>query len=226
MQAAILQLTVAGGYLAFGTLPPVSYGDFVTVPVEITKDAPLLYTNGTKQITYWTLTVDGVTWDGQNSSTPFQAVVDSGNGINYVPEDVAVKFNAAFDPPGKLDPITGWWIVNCDATAPANLGLEIGGTVFEIDAKDKIFRNSTGTCFSRCVIPIRSYCLQVRELTSYQPFCITKGVRYRHSDPWRHIIEECRCCVRLQQEGDEVRTTTNKFFELDSESKSKYRRCS
>jgi hypothetical protein len=143
------QLTFSGGYLAFGTLPPVSHGDFVTVPVEITQDLPLIWSNGTKQIAYWTLTIDAVTWGSQKNSQPFQAVVDSGNGINYVPQEIAVKFNAAFNPPGKLDPSTGFWMVNCNATPPASLGLQIGGHVFDIDTADMIFRDSAGDCFSR-----------------------------------------------------------------------------
>ena len=141
-----------GGYLSFGTLPPVAYGDFVAVPVEVLRGLPLLFTNGTKQIGYWALTIDAVTWDKQNNSQPFQAVVDSGNGLNYLPSDISIKVNAAFEPPGKLDSTTGYYIVNCNATTPASFGIQIGGNMFNIDSADMIWRDSTGTCYSRCVI--------------------------------------------------------------------------
>jgi hypothetical protein len=143
------QLIFLGGYLSFGTLPPVSHGDFVTVPVEELQDLPLIWSNGTKQIAYWTLTIDAVTWDNQNNNQPFQAVVDSGNGLNFLPSKIAVQVNAAFNPPGKLDSSTGYYSVKCDATAPASFGLQIGGQVFSIDSADMIWRDSAGDCFSR-----------------------------------------------------------------------------
>ena len=152
MHLSVQQLISSGGYLSFGTLPPVGHGEFVTVPVEVLQELPLLFTNGTKQVGYWTLTIDAVTWDNQNNSQPFQAVVDSGNGLNYLPSDISVKVNAAFDPQGKLESTTGYYIVECTATPPASFGIQIGGHMFSIDSADMIWRDSTGTCYSRCVL--------------------------------------------------------------------------
>jgi hypothetical protein len=146
--SVIHQLIFAGGYLAFGTLPPVDHGDFVTVPVEILKPLPLIFTNGTQTFAYWTITVDAVTWEDTNNSQSFQAVVDSGNGINYLPQDIAAKFNAAFDPPGKLNTTTGDWDVNCNATPPDDFAIQIGGQSFSINSADLIMQNSAGECYS------------------------------------------------------------------------------
>ena len=142
-------LTYSRGYLTLGTLPPVAHGEFVTVPVEELKGLPLSLTNGTKQIAYWVTTVEAVTWDNDTYSQPFQAVVDSGNSLNYLPEDVYVKVNAAFDPPGKLDPLKDWFTVHCSATPPANFSIQIGGQVFTIDGADMIWRDTSGKCWSR-----------------------------------------------------------------------------
>ena len=135
--------------MSFETLPPVPHGEFVSVAVEELKGLPLLFTNGTKHIAYWVLTVDAVTWDNTTNSTPFQAVVDSGNSLNYLPQDIYEKVNAAFDPPGKLDSSTGWYSVDCSATPPANFSIQIGGQMFAIDSADMIWRDTSGKCWSR-----------------------------------------------------------------------------
>lgn len=135
--------------MAFGTLPPISHGDFVTVPVEILQGLPSYWTQGKKQIGYWTLSIDAVSWAGQNDSQPVQGVVDSGNGLNYFPTATAEKINAAFDPPAKLIPNTPYFSVHCNATPPANFGLQIGGQVFNIDGADMISQQSPGECVSR-----------------------------------------------------------------------------
>ena len=138
-----------GGYLTFGTLPPVAHGQWITAPVEITKTIPLSFTNGTAQISEWTLTVQAVTWDGQTHSTPFQAVVDSGNWQNIFPEAIATKVNAKFDPPaGDLDRVSGYYPVKCDAIPPADLGVQIGGKTISINSKDMIWRDWSGQCYS------------------------------------------------------------------------------
>ena len=135
--------------MSFGRLPPVAHSAFITVPVEVLKGIPLLFTNGTKQISYWTLTVEAVTWDNETNSQPFQAVVDSGNSENFLPDDIAAKVNAAFDPPGKLSSELGQYLLDCAASPPASFGIQVGGQMFNIDSADMIWRDTNGTCWSR-----------------------------------------------------------------------------
>jgi hypothetical protein len=125
----------------------VPHGEFVTVPVEDLKGLPSIFTNGTKQIAYWTLTVDAVTWGNETNNQPFQAVVDSGNFANFLPSDIADKVNAAFNPPGKKTS-EGYYAVDCDATPPASFGVQIGGQMFTIDSADMIIRYSSEICLS------------------------------------------------------------------------------
>ena len=62
----------AGVNLVFGGLPPVSYGEFVSTPVEVTKGISVSYTKGTRRITEWTLTVETVSWDDETTTESFQ----------------------------------------------------------------------------------------------------------------------------------------------------------
>lgn len=139
--------TAPGGYLALGSLPPVSHSpDFAIAPVEITETIPLSFTNGTRRITEWTLsiseTVFGVGGSGNRTlttnSTSFQTVVDSGQPLNLVPAELALAINAQFDPPAVLnDGGTGIFSVQCNATAPT-LGFVIGNRTFYHDGRDLI----------------------------------------------------------------------------------------
>jgi hypothetical protein len=127
----------------------VSYGDWVTAPVEVTKAIPPSFTNGTGKISEWTLTIEAVKWEVQTNSTPFQAVVDTGNWMNVFPEPLATKINAQFDPPaGAFDKVSGYYPVNCDATPPSNLGVQINGKTLSVNSKDMIWRDFSGKCYS------------------------------------------------------------------------------
>lgn len=117
--------------------------------MEVTKTIPLSFTNGVEEITEWTLTVEAVTWAGETNSTPFQAVVDSGNWLNIFPKEEADTVNAAFSPPAQYNETLTVYTVDCDATPPANFGVQIGGVMFEIDSADMIWRDAFGMCYSR-----------------------------------------------------------------------------
>ena len=152
-----------GGYLGLGELPPVAHeNDWATVPVEITESIPReYYEDGEPVLTYWTITVDAVTWGPSNASstsiiptsatatnsTSFQAVVDSGNPLNLFPEEIAISINAAFDPPAVYDKESGAFTVECDARAPA-FSVVIGGKTFWHDSRDMIIPVGDGTCIS------------------------------------------------------------------------------
>ena len=124
-------------------MPSVAHEDFVTTPVEITKTIPASFTNGTRQITEWSINIEAVTWNGVINEQPLQVVVDSGNWLFVLPQEIANKINAAFDPPAKLTPgkegNQAYYAVPCDATPPANVGIQIAGKMFDIDSRDMIW---------------------------------------------------------------------------------------
>lgn len=135
--------------MSLGTLPPVAHGEFVTLPVEVTKGIPSSFTNGSGIISEWTVSVQAVTWDGETDGTPFQAVVDTGNWLNSLPEHLATKINAKFDPPaGDFDTVLGYYPVACNATPPANFGIQFAGQMFSVNSKDMIWRDFSGKCYS------------------------------------------------------------------------------
>ncbi|KAM0192782.1 hypothetical protein ACHAPI_008143 [Fusarium lateritium] len=157
-----------GGYMGLGKLPQVEHSDeWTTVPVEIAKSIPkVLYKNEKPVLTWWTLTIDAVTWGPANASsskasssstllttntttdpTAFQAVVDSGNPNIVLPVELAEQINAAFDPPAVYNEARDAFVVDCDAKAPA-LGLVIGGKTFWHDQRDLVVWAGDGVCIS------------------------------------------------------------------------------
>lgn len=117
------------------------------MPVEITSAVPVSLTNGTRQISEWTLTVDSTMVAGLKNNTPFQAVVDSGNWLNILPEATAKLVNDAFSPPGSCMAEEQLYVVACNATPPS-FSVNIGDATFPIDGRDMIWRDATGTCYS------------------------------------------------------------------------------
>ncbi|XHG09030.1 hypothetical protein AWENTII_012110 [Aspergillus wentii] len=136
-----------GGYLSLGTLPPVPHSDFSIVPVEILDNIPLNYTSGKRVRSYWALTVSGATYGSSTNSTPFQAFVDSGNYISYLPSAIANSVNALFEPPARYDASLGAYVVDCTAKAPS-FGLQIGNQTFFHNGADMIYQTGEGICIS------------------------------------------------------------------------------
>ena len=160
-----------GGYLALGSLPPVAYNStFAKAPVEVTNTVPASFTNGTKEITEWTLKVDSITYGGNQSvftnSTPFQALVDVGNPLNILPPEMADAVNKAFSPPAMADTSAqlgsgqGLYVVECDAVPPT-FGVSIGGQTFYHNGHDLILPYGNNTCISTigAVVPTESISL-------------------------------------------------------------------
>lgn len=148
-----------GGYLGLGELPPVELSsDFVKAPVEITEGIPVELTGGVRKITEWTLGVEAVAWGSRSgsslttNSTRFQAVVDSGNYFNQIPQPVAGEILKAYNPPAVLDPETEMYVVDCDAETPA-LGLTIAGRTFYHLPEDMILKRPDGSCVSTILPP-------------------------------------------------------------------------
>ncbi|OQO04667.1 hypothetical protein B0A48_09589 [Cryoendolithus antarcticus] len=139
-----------GGYLGLGNMLPVSQGPLVTVPVEVTEAIPIEVTNGVRQITEWTTTVQTASWTGNNTYlTPFQVVVDTGNPLNILPSELADAVNSAFSPPASTTQFDslGAPAVSCNATAP-EFALTIATHKFSIDSRDMIRRHASGACYS------------------------------------------------------------------------------
>lgn len=128
-------------------MPPVTHGAFSKTPVEVTSAIPVALTNGIRQITEWTLTAESVHYSGKWYNSSFQAVVDVGNWLNVLPNDLAEEVNGAFSPPAFLPPGGSYYQVLCNATAPS-FAVRIGNGTFPMDARDLIWRNETGSCFS------------------------------------------------------------------------------
>ncbi|GAW10911.1 hypothetical protein ANO14919_002480 [Xylariales sp. No.14919] len=143
----------SGGLLGLGVLPGVkTSGPFVATPVEITDGLPVELTGG--KISEWTLTVEDVVWGAGNSSrsaqtdiAPFQAVVDSGNFFNQLPQEIADQVNAAFKPPATYNASTGSYTVNCGAIPPS-FGVTIAGKTFSQSSDDMVFQLPNGNCVS------------------------------------------------------------------------------
>lgn len=145
--------TGPGGYLALGSLPPVSHEPvFVACPAEVNDGIPAALTGGVPTITLWTLTINATVTNNQTNSTAFQAVVDSGNPSNVYPPELAASVNAAFDPPAELIPSNGSeyiYSVACDATAPTH-GVTLGNTTFFMQPEDMIIHTGEG-CVSSVI---------------------------------------------------------------------------
>ncbi|KAI1275239.1 acid protease [Xylaria sp. FL0933] len=143
------QLSRSGGVMGLGALPnATTSGPFVSAPVEVTEALPVELTGG--KISEWTLTVQDVIWSAGESSkviktntTSFQAVVDSGNFFNQLPQKIANEVNAEFTPPATYGAVTDSYIVACDAIPPS-FGITIAGTIFSQHSDDMIFQLPNG----------------------------------------------------------------------------------
>jgi hypothetical protein len=144
-----------GGWLGLGELPPVTYrDDWAVKPIEVTEGLPDILTEGKREISLMTLTVDGVVWKGPSANasttneTAFQAVVDTGNHMNLLPEAIANTINMGFDPPGKFDEEAHVFVVDCDARTP-ELGIILDGRTFwHRSPDDLIYRGEGNFCYS------------------------------------------------------------------------------
>ncbi|KAI4140198.1 MAG: hypothetical protein LQ340_007909, partial [Diploschistes diacapsis] len=79
----------------------------------------------------------------------FQAIVDSGTTLLYLPDALAAEFNALWDPPAQYDAEEGVYAVACDAV-PAGLHIVVNGTGFALDAADLVLDGgeADGSCIS------------------------------------------------------------------------------
>ncbi len=81
----------AGGYIAFGGLPPVNVNhDFVATPLQ-----GINYLGREDPERYYPIQPDGLNLDGVLETTKYRAIIDSGTGANRLPQDIADRVNAA-----------------------------------------------------------------------------------------------------------------------------------
>lgn len=93
---------------------------------------------------FYTIKPDGYVYDNSKGvatshTTPYDAIVDSGTTLLYVPTPVADGYLASFNPPATL--YEGDYFYPCDATAPY-FGITIAGTIFNISSADIILPDS------------------------------------------------------------------------------------
>lgn len=158
------ETTGFGGYLTLGGLAPVSHSDeWATVPVEIHETIPLNFTSDKRVISYWTTTVDGITYGPPSSEsaqserantttddTRFQVFFDNGNFFTFLPERVLGPINALFDPPAIWNEDLSVYVVRCDAAAPS-FGITLGNQTFFHDGRDLVYQTEAGVCVSNLV---------------------------------------------------------------------------
>ncbi|KAJ7115076.1 acid protease [Mycena crocata] len=132
------------GLLAFGGIVPVPVLDpAVTVPVTrylpTTQGIFVPSNDSNAQFAWYTLPIDAYTFPGSTSvvTKNNNTFLDSGTTFNWVPTAVAEAYNAAFAPPATLDPDSGLYVVECNATA-APFAVVVGGRAFEIDPRDQV----------------------------------------------------------------------------------------
>jgi hypothetical protein len=142
MFSMAIQRGSAGGYIAFGGLPPVTFNQtFAKTPIQV------LSAGGSSQRTFYTITPDALVYTKSAKTQTSQYIVDSGTTLVYLPTSLAKTINGLFSPKATLDSSQGVYTVNCNAKAPA-LGVKIGGTTFQINAKDMILSDPSGICIS------------------------------------------------------------------------------
>ena len=64
-------------------------------------------------------------------------IIDSGTSLVYLPDDVTEAVHAAYQPPAQFDDQTGFYTVDCEATAPV-VGVQIGKKIFYINFADLV----------------------------------------------------------------------------------------
>ncbi|KAI0341432.1 acid protease [Trametopsis cervina] len=122
------------GFLAFGGIAPVSVTKTaVTVPVQ-----GFTVSSGATELFFYNVDVDSYVFPGSTRiKTSGAAILDTGTTLNFVPTNVALAYNAQFDPPAQLDEEEDLFFVDCNAKAPP-FSAVIGGKSFAVDGRDNI----------------------------------------------------------------------------------------
>ncbi|RFU32941.1 hypothetical protein B7463_g3397, partial [Scytalidium lignicola] len=137
----------AGGYIAFGGLPPVNFTrDFIFTPFT-----GMNYYGHHDSGRYYPIQPQGFELNGAKETTEYRAIVDSGTAANRLPKDIADKVNAAFNPPAVYDASLDLYITACNATTPS-FSFTIGDKSFPMNPKDMFlavsYNNLCATSFT------------------------------------------------------------------------------
>lgn len=111
---------------------------------------------------YW-VTLDTITLTSSDgSSTPisteaFAVVLDSGNSLSRLPQDVVTALGSSF-PTAQLDSSSGFYVVDCDvANSAGSVDFKFAGKTISVLYKDVIFQGSTNECVLG-VVPMGAQC--------------------------------------------------------------------
>ncbi|KAI9663963.1 MAG: hypothetical protein M1821_007454 [Bathelium mastoideum] len=162
---AIERAPSAGGYIAFGGLPNISFTqDFTSTPIDIVNlvDEP----NDATQYSFYTIVPSGFSFEGagdvrahrtawhetfSNRESQITTIVDSGTTLVYLPDEIAEAVNALFEPSAVYLEDEGAFFADCQATAPT-FGVNINGTTFNVNAADLLLQSEvdpeTGLCLT------------------------------------------------------------------------------
>jgi hypothetical protein len=136
----------SGGYLAFGGIPSevTPSSDFASTPIKKMVNSVI---GGAANYFFYAIKPDALLYEGSSSTNSATYIVDSGTTLFYAPSKAAKAINKLFDPPAVLT--GGTYTVSCNSTSIPAIGVEIGGTVFDIDVADLVLHDpTTGICVS------------------------------------------------------------------------------
>ena len=149
----------AGGQLAIGGLPPVSYShNFASAPFELLTMNDANSPSGDPQYLFYAINASGFVYSASQPKYPnpfgppttnltYQVIIDSGTTLALLPTDVANAVNALFVPPAVYNIEQGDYVVDCSATPPT-FGVRIASQTFFVNGADMIIENGDGTCAS------------------------------------------------------------------------------
>lgn len=124
----------SNGSIAFGVSVPEASNVSSWISTPLTS---VLFGGSNATDNFYTIQPDGYELDGKRVSTDYPLVVDTGTFVNRLPDDIADKYNAAFDPPAVYNSTYQIYNTSCDAKVP-DFALVIAGKVIKPSAKDML----------------------------------------------------------------------------------------
>jgi hypothetical protein len=141
------------GLMAVGGLVPSTYYDAPWTSVAIEKSGGVLEFYTISHSLVYRASTANATTEIQLAASTYESIVDSGTAPNFVPTAAANAINAEFDPPAVYNETLGYYVTDCNATAPY-VAYVIGGVEMPMDPQDMIVRSLNGlpgyedVCFS------------------------------------------------------------------------------
>lgn len=133
-----------GGLLALGGLPPIQHSPyFACAPFQ----KRIVRGQANTAYEYYYIALDGLTYGNHTEKVDFQADIDSGTSLIFLPSETAYTINKLFDPPAFIDGARGEFVVNCAAKAP-RFGISIAGHTFYVNPQDLVIKTEDGDCIT------------------------------------------------------------------------------